>query len=1424
MKKYLIHILFISSLAAFTFTADASVASYTFSQSNGTYTPVTGGTVWGDTLNDDQSFDAIPLGFSYYFNGISYTSVSLNCNGFVVMGNTAVSNFFPMDQGTSNNIVCGLGYDIEEQFGSELMTLTTGTAGNHIFIAQWTNFREYEATPVLGDNYNFQIRLYEATGKAEVVYGTFIQNALPDSAQVGLRGNTNADFNNRTTTSNWLTTSAGTLNSATCYVLTAVLPANGLTFAWVPPAIDMGIVGLPNPGNSAGCFTSTETVKVRIENYALTSINFSLNPVVVHCSVAVTNPITFTNVTINNGTLAPLSTMDVTMSTTYNMSTVGNYAFSAYISTTGDTYYSNDTMPTLNVNGTPAVGTASAAIDTICGGTGITLTLTGSYGSIQWQSYNGITWVNELGAGSNSTTYIDTPAVDTKYRALVCSLISNIDSVAVIFVAPPTTTGDTRCGPGTVNLSAAGPGNLKWYTTTTGGTSLNTGTAYSPYVASTSTYYVGSSSGGGTANVGKTAYGGVDGTNNGGYLVFDAMIPFTLYSVVIYPYGTGAGTFSILLQNSAGTTLQTYVANVTGSTTAIPVTVPVNFNISPGTNYRLTYGTPTGGVTSMFRDLSGMVYPYTLPGVVSITTSSLGNGYYYFFYNWLVSSGCESARTPVVATVNPSVNIITTTTTPVICSAGQVSTIVASSANAGYSYTWSPTTGLNTSTNDTVYATPSVTTTYTIDAIDGALCHAVTTRTIQVSQSPVLTTTATPSTICAGNSSQLMTNPNAAYPSTIGAGTVTNINTAFPTPYGTYYWGARHQFILRASEILAAGFTAGRLDSIGFDVSALNGCGTLTNFEIKIGTTALNAITTFQTGLTSVFSSASYQPLVGWNMHTLSTPFVWDGVSNLIVETCFNNSASSFGTNASVRQTATAYNSTIHLSQDLAGVCSNNTVTTIWNQRPNIRLKRNSYYNYTWTPAITLTNAAIYNPVASPTVSTTYSLTVVDTFNTCSTIDSAVVTINTLFPVPAGTIIGPDSVCQGQANVSFSVPSITNAVGYSWSLPPGATITAGNNTNTISVTFSTSASSGNMSVFGTNACGIGTNSPLKLVTIKLLPFAAGTITGSDSVCKNTTGIVYSLPLISNATTYFWNVPSGASIITGSTTNTITVNYGATATSGNITGRGVNACGFGPLSTFPVQVFAMPAAAGTITGIDTVCQGESGIIFSVPTITNATSYIWSLPSGATVVSGDSTSSITVNFSASATSGILTVTGVSPCGNGTVSSNHTIVVIALTAPTITQHVDTLISSPSSYYQWNLNGSPIPGATGQTYLFPANGNYSVTITDANGCSSTSAVLNVLNFGINDKIYENTIQVFPNPFSGTTELSYTLGKNEHITIEIYNLLGEKINVVADEMQYAGKHTYSIKPIISDVLSGVLLLKVLSEEKVTTIRLVEIK
>ena len=117
--------------------------------------------------------------------------------------------------------------------------LTSGTAPNRTCTVQFTGFQRYTTTGFFGELYNFQIKLNETTNTIQFVYnilgpGLGTGSATATTFQVGIRGAT--AFNNRTTTTNWASTTAGTLNTSTVTLSSTVKPASGLTYTWTPPS------------------------------------------------------------------------------------------------------------------------------------------------------------------------------------------------------------------------------------------------------------------------------------------------------------------------------------------------------------------------------------------------------------------------------------------------------------------------------------------------------------------------------------------------------------------------------------------------------------------------------------------------------------------------------------------------------------------------------------------------------------------------------------------------------------------------------------------------------------------------------------------------------------------------------------------------------------------------------------------------------------------------------------------------------------------------------------------------------------------------------------------------------------------------------------------------------------------------------------
>ena len=375
------------------------------------------------------------------------------------------------------------------------------------------------------------------------------------------------------------------------------------------------------------------------------------------------------------------------------------------------------------------------------------------------------------------------------------------------------------------------------------------------------------------------------------------------------------------------------------------------------------------------------------------------------------------------------------------------------------------------------------------------------------------------------------------------------------------------------------------------------------------------------------------------------------------------------------------------------------------------------------------------------------------------------ITVNSL-PATAGTITGDISVCKGENNVNYQVPLIQGANSYIWTLPSGASGTS--TTNSISVSFGSNAVTGNIIVKGDNACGNGISSSLE-ITVNTIPATAGTITGDVSVCQGENNVTYQVPLILGATSYIWTLPSGASGT--STTNSISVNFANNASNGNISVKGDNACGNGISSSLEITVNSLPATAGTIIGDVSVCQGENNVTYQVPLIQGATSYIWTLPSGA---SGSSTTnSISVSFGNNAVTGNIIVKGDNACGNGIQSSLNIVVNAKPITPIISVNGNVLHSDAANGNQWYDQSGLINSAVNQNYTVLHTGDY-YSIVTLNACSSDpSNSIHVVVSGIDDVQNSSFNMVYPNPFSNFITIE---NDKNHTEYELINALGQMV------------------------------------------------
>lgn len=177
----------------------------------------------------------------------------------------------------------------------------------------------------------------------------------------------------------------------------------------------------------------------------------------------------------------------------------------------------------------------------------------------------------------------------------------------------------------------------------------------------------------------------------------------------------------------------------------------------------------------------------------------------------------------------------------------------------------------------------------------------------------------------------------------------------------------------------------------------------------------------------------------------------------------------------------------------------------------------------------------------------------------------------------------------------------------------------------------------------------------------------------------------------------------------------------------------------------VSISTPPTANMTVTG-QANCPGDC-LTFTDNSTNNPTGWQWTFPGG-TPSSSTQQNPGQVCFN---TPGNYICTLIVSNNYGSDTITYAVSInTPPPVPTISQNGNTLTCNQSGFnYQWSLNGNAIPGATGQSYTISQSGDYTVTITDANGCSATSAIFTAnYSTGINGPDYE-TLRIIPNPAS---------------------------------------------------------------------------
>ncbi len=574
---------------------------------------------------------------------------------------------------------------------------------------------------------------------------------------------------------------------------------------------------------------------------------------------------------------------------------------------------------------------------------------------------------------------------------------------------------------------------------------------------------------------------------------------------------------------------------------------------------------------------------------------------------------------------------------------------------------------------------------------------------------------------------------------TIGTGTSVNASTSYPTPYGDWYEGDKAQFLYKASELLAAGMGPGFIYAVKFNVTATNGAND-PGFTISIGTTSVTALSGWQnSAMTQIYTAPgnppAYTPSLGLNTYTLSTPMFWNGVDNILIQTCHGYGAvtcrtPSYTYNASVAYTNLTYNGCYYYSTDCNGsLCGFTGTGTATTSRPNIIFRWGSSG---------MNNASLAS-VAQPSgkfCPGTYSLQVLVKNNGRNQINN--VQVNWVLdgipqtPVNYNNLIdtfggaGGNSAVVTLGNVSFAGSPHT-LVAFT-ALPNNKADTV-NNDDTLKTSLSPSPVS-----------FVTPNGPTIFCTAGLINVTLSAPPGIGSV-------------------YQWKL--NGSPIPGA----IGQNYTATAAGDYSVQVDSNFCS-NTSSTIRVDNLAMPMPYVTPEGFPVLCDGDSMTLVANAGVTGA-AYQWKFQGNP--IPGANASNYVVHNAGNYT----VVTSKLVC-NAT-SAGVTVVPKPAPTPDIKDTVANgvaILSTDASYvsYQWYISTTanptpvPLPGDTLFVCIPKQAGDYSVTVSNG-GCKASSPVYSFTpTTGIHN-LNASNISIYPNPANTTIHVNAPEGSTLIIT-----------------------------------------------------------
>lgn len=364
--------------------------------------------------------------------------------------------------------------------------------------------------------------------------------------------------------------------------------------------------------------------------------------------------------------------------------------------------------------------------------------------------------------------------------------------------------------------------------------------------------------------------------------------------------------------------------------------------------------------------------------------------------------------------------------------------------------------------------------------------------------------------------------------------------------------------------------------------------------------------------------------------------------------------------------------------------------------------------------------------------------------------------------------VSSQTVCLPQ-QISFYDSSIHDPISWLWAFVPN-TVQYKNGTSATSqnpVVGFTAAGSYSVTLTSTNPLGSGVKTRTAFITVT--PDLVPTINiqvPNNPICAGTTAnFTAGITNGGSSPVYQWRVNSQPVGTNSSNFNTNTLQDGDSVTC-EVTSN--DPCAFPvPKRSTPIvmEIWNNPVVS-LVLDDDEICTNEASLVLS-----------GGLPAGGsfsgTAVSGGSFDPDGL------TQGNHLVVYSFTDGNGCASAgtDNMQVWTAPNKPAISQAGDVLTCSETgASYEWTFNGGPISGAFAKTHTITASGSYTVKVTNAQGCSETSDLVDAFKVGVEEISGLSALRVYPNPTKGPVTISYELSDNRSMTYTLFDASGKQV------------------------------------------------